>query len=80
MPHTIRVHIPKKTAQAFRRWIPLSTVIAAGTLPGGGSPFNTGFTVVQTLFTGTVAKVASLIAIVTGSYGFAPGEPGAKKR
>jgi hypothetical protein len=28
-----------------------------------GSPFDTGFTNLQTLFTGTVAKVASLIAI-----------------
>jgi hypothetical protein len=29
--------------------------------------------------TGTVAKVASLIAIVIGGYQFAHGEPGAKK-
>jgi type IV secretion system protein VirB2 len=28
-----------------------------------GSPFDTGFNALQTLFTGTVAKVASLIAI-----------------
>src|ERR1019366_2014838 len=34
-----------------------------------GSPFDTG----------TVAKVASLIAIVMGGYGFAHGDPGAKK-
>jgi type IV secretory pathway VirB2 component (pilin) len=46
---------------------------------GGGSPFDTGFTAIQTLFTGTVAKAASLIAIVIGGYGFAHGEPGAKK-
>ncbi len=38
-----------------------------------------GFNALQTLFTGTVAKVASLIAIVIGGYGFAHGEPGAKK-
>ncbi len=44
-----------------------------------GSPFDTGFTNLQTLFTGTIAKVASLIAIVIGGYGFAHGEPGAKK-
>ena len=44
-----------------------------------GSPFDTGFTAIQTLFTGTIAKVASLIAIVIGGYGFAHGEPGAKK-
>jgi type IV secretory pathway VirB2 component (pilin) len=43
------------------------------------SPFDTGFTAMQTLFTGTVAKVASLIAIVIGGYGFAHGEPGHKK-
>src|ERR1700679_394739 len=33
------------------------------------SPFDTGFTAMQTLFTGTVAKVASLIAIVVGADG-----------
>ena len=43
------------------------------------SPFDTGFTALETLFTGTVAKVASLIAIVIGGYGFAHGEPGHKK-
>jgi type IV secretory pathway VirB2 component (pilin) len=45
----------------------------------GGSPFDTGFTAIQTLFTGTIAKVASLVAIVIGGYGFAHGEPGAKR-
>jgi type IV secretory pathway VirB2 component (pilin) len=45
----------------------------------GGSPFDNGFTALQTLCTGTVAKVASLIAIVIGGYQFAHGEPGAKK-
>jgi type IV secretory pathway VirB2 component (pilin) len=44
-----------------------------------GSPFDTGFTVLQNLFTGTIAKVASLIAIVIGGYQFAHGEPGAQK-
>ena len=44
-----------------------------------GSPFDTGFTAIQTLFTGTIAKVTSLVAIVIGGYGFAHGEPGAKK-
>jgi type IV secretory pathway VirB2 component (pilin) len=45
----------------------------------GGTPFDTGFTAIQTLFTGTIAKVASLVAIVVGGYAFAHGEPGAKK-
>jgi len=44
-----------------------------------GSPFDTGFSAIQNLFTGTIAKVASLVAIVIGGYGFAHGEPGAKK-
>src|ERR1700747_3916404 len=44
-----------------------------------GTPFDTGFQALQNLFTGTVAKVASLIAIVIGGYQFAHGEPGAKK-
>ncbi|MFZ0773394.1 MAG: TrbC/VirB2 family protein [Candidatus Sulfotelmatobacter sp.] len=44
-----------------------------------GSPFDSGFNALQTLFTGTIAKVASLVAIVIGGYGFAHGEPGAKK-
>ena len=44
-----------------------------------GSPFDTSFNAIQGLFTGTIAKVASLVAIVIGGYGFAHGEPGAKK-
>jgi type IV secretion system protein VirB2 len=64
----------------------LSTFIAAvclfvpvAALAQSGSPFDTGFTSIQNLFTGTIAKVASLVAIVIGGYGFAHGEPGAKK-
>jgi type IV secretory pathway VirB2 component (pilin) len=52
---------------------------ACAALAQGGSPFDTGFTAIQSLFTGTIAKVASLVAIVIGGYGFAHGEPGAKK-
>ncbi len=44
-----------------------------------GSPFDTGFSALQNLFTGTVARVASLIAIVIGGYQFAHGEPGSKR-
>jgi type IV secretory pathway VirB2 component (pilin) len=66
---------------------PLSTFVFALLLllpvtahaQAAGSPFDTGFTALQNLFTGTIAKVASLIAIVIGGYGFAHGEPGAKK-
>jgi len=33
-----------------------------------GSPFDPGFTAFQTLSTGTIAKVARLVAIVIGGY------------
>jgi len=71
--------------QWFRRCRPTLVFFAllaigpALALAQSGSPFDTGFTNLQTLFTGTVAKVASLIAIVVGGYEFAHGEPGAKK-
>jgi type IV secretory pathway VirB2 component (pilin) len=57
----------------------LLVLMPGAALAQGGSPFDTGFTAIQTLFTGTIAKVASLVAIVIGGYGFAHGEPGAKK-
>ncbi|MFP5209740.1 MAG: TrbC/VirB2 family protein [Acidobacteriota bacterium] len=57
--------------------LPLLFPIAA--IAQSGSPFDTGFFALQNLFTGTVARVASLIAIVIGGYQFAHGEPGAKK-
>jgi len=57
----------------------LLVVMPVAALAQGGSPFDTGFTAIQSLFTGTIAKVASLVAIVIGGYSFAHGEPGAKK-
>ena len=57
----------------------LMLVPALALAQSGGTPFDTGFTALQNLFTGTIAKVASLIAIVIGGYQFAHGEPGAKK-
>jgi len=57
----------------------LVIIAPAFALAQSGSPFDTGFTNLQTLFTGTVAKVASLIAIVIGGYQFAHGEAGSKR-
>jgi len=85
------VHFPSMTRRrlASLRWLrPTRQIITLFTLfalypalgfAQSGSPFDTGFTNLQTLFTGTIAKVASLIAIVIGGYQFAHGEPGAKK-
>ena len=43
------------------------------------SPFDTGINSIQTLFIDTIAKAASLIAIVIGGYMFAHGEAGGQK-
>ena len=54
--------------QLFRASQASMTVLALLLLPvaahaqAAGSPFDTGFTALQNLFTGTIAKVASLIA------------------
>ena len=86
MQPSVRITIPPIQMQRIRKtlrhigvsgFIVLLLPIAAHAQ--SGSPFDTGFTSIQTLFTGTVAKVASLVAIVIGGYGFAHGEPGAKK-
>jgi type IV secretory pathway VirB2 component (pilin) len=86
MSRRIRVVIPHKVSQAISGWIRprAATACVLFLLPlaahaQSGSPFDSGFTNLQNLFTGTIAKVASLIAIVIGGYGFAHGEPGAKK-
>jgi len=86
MSRRIRVLIPEQSIEAVRS-IVRSSFFFLGVLlllpvvayAQSGSPFDTGFSNMQTLFTGTVAKVASLIAIVIGGYQFAHGEPGAKK-
>jgi type IV secretory pathway VirB2 component (pilin) len=88
MIHRSRVHIAFPRASAFRSHWMRPTVVLVSLLvvlpvfafaQSGGTPFDTGFTALQTLFTGTIAKVASLIAIVIGGYEFAHGSPGAKK-
>ena len=86
MYRRIRVRIPSRTVAAIQRRImsvsallALLIVLPAVAHAQSGSPFDTGLTSIQILFTGTIAKVASLIAIVIGGYQFAHGEPGAKK-
>jgi type IV secretion system protein VirB2 len=74
----VRSLLPSKSARLTVGFLILFFLIPVAAL-AQGSPFDTGFNALQTLFTGTIAKVASLIAIVIGGYGFAHGEPGAKK-
>src|SRR6266446_3125975 len=86
MPRWFSVHfirqihcpLPSKWARPTAALLALLFVMPLAAL-AQGSPFDTGFTAIQSLFTGTIAKVASLVAIVIGGYGFAHGEPGAKK-
>ena len=81
-----QVHLVRPIQSVLRwKWarptaavITLLLVLPAAAL-AQGSPFDTGFNAIQALFTGTIAKVASLVAIVIGGYGFAHGEPGASR-
>ncbi len=79
----LRIHNPARVKRAslrsFISGVFAFTILLLPLAADAQSPFDTGFTAMQTLFTGTVAKVASLIAIVVGGYQFAHGEPGAKK-
>ena len=86
MSRRIRIIIPYRTVLDVSRRISPSVFLGIVYLihpltahAQSGSPFDTGLTSLQTLFTGTIAKVTSLIAIVLGGYAFAHGEPGAKK-
>ena len=86
MRTSIKVHLIRRIDTVLRaKWarttaalLTLLLVMPIAVL-AQGSPFDTGFNAIQSLFTGTIAKVASLVAIVIGGYGFAHGEPGAKK-
>jgi hypothetical protein len=72
--------VPWGSLRRIRPSITLFTLlILFPVLASAQTPFDAGFTALQTLFNGTVAKVASLISIVVGDYQFAHGEPGAKK-
>jgi type IV secretory pathway VirB2 component (pilin) len=86
LPLRSPIPFPRASISSTIRMRPAFTLVtlflivpAVAFAQAGGTPFDTGFTAIQTLFTGTIAKVASLVAIVIGGYGFAHGEPGAKK-
>ena len=79
----IRINLPGKTLERTRLYLirgaALLLCVLIFPLAAHASPFDSGISSLQTLFTGTIAKAASLIAIVIGGYTFAHGEPGAKK-
>src|SRR5665213_2237962 len=83
----IRIIIPAATIERTKLYLVRGAALLlcvlifplAAYAQNSGSPFDSGLTSIQMLFTGTIAKAASLIAIVIGGYTFAHGEPGAKK-
>jgi type IV secretory pathway VirB2 component (pilin) len=79
----IRLRTSAKTLHSSRTFLirggVLLLCLSIYPLAAHASPFDSGITSIQTLFTGTIAKAAALIAIVIGGFGFAFGEPGAKK-
>jgi type IV secretory pathway VirB2 component (pilin) len=79
LKNRIRARVKWPSPRSFIPGVFAFTILFLPIAAHAQSPFDTGFTALQTLFTGTVAKVASLIAIVVGGYQFAHGEPGAKK-
>ncbi|MGB8916600.1 MAG: TrbC/VirB2 family protein [Candidatus Sulfotelmatobacter sp.] len=86
MPDLVRIKLPSpirlgisSTSGKSALMMLIVLILAPLAAHAQGSPFDTGFNAIQSLFTGTIAKVASLVAIVIGGYGFAHGEPGAKK-
>ena len=73
MPRWFRVHSIHQIRRLHRSKCVGPTVVILALLflvptaaMAQGSPFDTGFNAIQSLFTGTIAKVASLVAIVIG--------------
>jgi type IV secretion system protein VirB2 len=67
------------TQPAFTYALTVFAISITFPLQAHASPFDQGLMQMQTFFTGTLAKAASLIAIVIGGYSFAHGDPGAKR-
>lgn len=73
-------HSTKRTAQ-FAGLLIASLFVLAGTALAqtGTSPWENAINVLQTAFTGTIAKGLALVAIVIGGLTFAFGEGGGKR-
>jgi type IV secretion system protein TrbC len=72
----------KTLARAGWRWpmaFGMTLTMAAMARAQGNSPWENAVTVLQTAFTGTIAKGLALVAIVIGGLTFAFGEGGGKR-
>ena len=64
---------------AFLLGSALATAASASAQVGGASPWENAVNVLQTAFTGPIAKGLGLVAIVVGGLTFAFGEGGGKR-
>jgi len=68
----IRIIIPAATVERTKLYLvrgaALLLCVLIFPLAAHASPFDSGISSIQTLFTGTISKAASLIAIVIGGY------------
>jgi len=68
----IRIIIPAATIERTKLYLTrggaLLLCVFLFPIAAHASPFDAGISSIQTLFTGTIAKAASLIAIVIGGY------------
>jgi type IV secretory pathway VirB2 component (pilin) len=86
MPRWSQVHLIRQIQLLTRsKWARRTAVILALLLVileaalAQSSPFDTGFSAIQSLFTGTIAKVASLVAIVIARLRLLAGRTRRKK-
>ena len=78
----LKIQQRKSVGAATGRWlvaVGLTFAVAAVARAQGTSPWENAVTVLQTAFTGTIAKGLALVAIVIGGLTFAFGEGGGKR-
>jgi type IV secretion system protein TrbC len=68
-----------QTKGQFAVLLAFSSLLAVPAYAQGSSPWENAVNVLQTAFTGTIAKGLALVAIVIGGLTFAFGEGGGKK-
>ena len=72
-------NVIRMTARRASLMVAATLAMAATTLAQATSPWENAVTVLQTAFTGTIAKGLALVAIVSGGLTFAFGEGGGKR-
>ena len=73
--------IPKPKTQSLVRFATVAAFALCATLPAmaAGSPWDNALNSLGQFFTGTFARVSSLIAVVFGGWQLMHGEPGGKR-